>query len=597
MPIAPLPIIGSYDVQRFTQFGPEDCANWTLTPAPTGKKKMAMYPVMGRRHINYLGTNRLIFDDEPRGIFKSINYWYAVVNNNIYRIDNQYNMVNITTSLPLETRSGNVFFTYLIAITITFVVFVDGQRIYVYVEPHDGTPATGFYVLSGIGVPENPTFVATFGNRIVVSNQDSSQFNLSQIFLGGNDFDPTEAFEVTTDTPLFAQEESIIRQFGVLNNTLYIFTDYNVGIWSDNPSNIVTSFSSDPVTFPWKKNTTYAWNYGIADPLSLDISFNMMVWLAKNKDGLVQVMATKGGLPERISTKAIDVLFQKFADAGITSPFLSRNASGFIYQCENTIFYRLSGGQYLDTGILDEAFLSSSIEYNFETSSWQRCIEANGQRSRIERHIFFNTKHFVTLKDDSTVYEMSCKFYDNEISNPESIDPHGEDAYLRLPFRYEKITPIISEDDYSEFITDYVEIDFVFGNKTFVYSEQPFANTVFLISETPGVDGQPVFIVSEEDDNTFVIQDGTNFPAFNETTYNKFFKPHIELYFSNDGGMTYFPADVREFSQLGVYQWRMRWYQLGASRNRVYKLICISPAPIVVLGGVMNIRRASGGAN
>jgi hypothetical protein len=103
--------------------------------------------------------------------------------------------------------------------------------------------------------------------------------------------------------------------------------------------------------------------------------------------------------------------------------------------------------------------------------------------------------------------------------------------------------------------------------------------------------------VTEVDQNIFVIKEATNNPELDSQTYNKLFKPHIELYFSNDGGISYFPADVREFSQLGVYQWRMRWYQLGASRNRVYKLICVSPAPIVILGGVMNKRRVSGGAN
>ena len=71
----------------------------------------------------------------------------------------------------------------------------------------------------------------------------------------------------------------------------------------------------------------------------------------------------------------------------------------------------------------------------------------------------------------------------------------------------------------------------------------------------------------------------------------------MSLYFSDDGGISFNYADNLEFSQLGVYQWRMRWYQLGPSRNRVYKLVCVSPAPIVVLGGVMEVKRSSGGGN
>lgn len=590
----PLPIIGQYDKQRFTQFGSEDCANWYITKAESGKKKLALYPTMGRHHVRYGELNRLIFNSEPRGLFRTINYWYVVVNNSIFRIDTNYNMVEIS-STGLQTLQGNVFFTYLVAVNITFAVFVDGQKMYVYREP-DSASLGQFYTVSDPNAPPNPTFVATFGNRIVASNVNSSQFYLSQIFLGGATFDPATCFTIA-GSPVFAQEVGIIRQFAVVNSTLYIFTDFNVGIWNENPSLLVPAGGVAPVTFPWKKNTTYDWQFGMADPMSLDVAFNRMVWVAQNKDGLFQVMTSQGGLPEKMSSKAIDVLFQKYSNAGPDNPFLARNTAGFLYQYENTIFYRLSAGDYDATEILDELLTSNSIEYSFDTGTWERCIEANGGRNRIQRHVFFNKKHFVTVDQDKTVYEMSGAFYDNEITNTLQTNPQELDAYISEPFRYERVTPIISEEDYSEFITDYVEIDFVFGDHTFVYSNAPFEDTVFIIDEMPDDSGQPVFVVSETDPNVYVIQEGTNNPTLNSQTYNKLFKPHIELYFSDDGGISFLPADVREFSQLGVYQWRMRWYQLGASRNRVYKLICVSPAPIVILGGVMEKRRSSGGAN
>lgn len=594
MAIQPCPIIGSYNVQRFTQFGPEDCANWYITQADSGKKKAALYPTMGRHHVSYTGINRLIFQAEPRGAFRTVNYWYVVVNNSIFRIDAQYNEVEIANN-DLFTLNGNVFFTYIVAVNITFAVFVDGQKIYVYREP-DSSSFGEFFTVTDPNAPEKPSYVATFGNRIVVANQNSSQFNLSQIFLGGAAFDPNTCFTIAGQ-PVFAQESGIIRQFAVVNNTLYIFTDFNVGIWSDTPSFLVPAASESSVTFPWKKNSTYDWNFGMADPMSLDVAFNMMVWVAKNKDGLFQVMASQGGLPKKISTKAIDVLFQRYTNAGMDNPFLAKNTAGFLYQYENTIFYRLSAGDYDNTQILDQTQTNNSIEYNFDTETWERCIECNGGRNRIQRHVFFNSKHFVTVDSDNTIYEMSGQFYDNEITNPDQPDSQEPNAYIKEPFRYERVTPIISQDDYSEFITEYVEIDFVFGDSTFVHTYTPFDDTVFIVDEEPDNHGDPVFIVSETDDSVFLIQEGTNNPTLSSTTYNKFFKPHIELYFSDNGGISFFPADVREFSQLGVYQWRMRWYQLGPSRNRVYKLVCVSPAPIVVLGAVMDIRRASGGAN
>ncbi len=312
-------------------------------------------------------------------------------------------------------------------------------------------------------------------------------------------------------------------------------------------------------------------------------------------------MTSQGGTPERISNKAIDVLFQKSASASGLSPFLESTSDGFMYQFENVIFYRLSAGRYNDYGILDQQNSANSIEYNFETKQWKRCIEKNGERNRIKKHIFFANRHLVTVDGDSTIYEMSGLFYQNEISNPDRASPQAPDAYISEPFRYERVTPIISEKDYSEFITDYVEIDFVFGDSFISYSDNPFINTEFIIDEAPGDDGEPIFLIDEQlganGEPIFLIMQNGNSPSINSTTYNKWFKPHVELYWSDDGGISFFPADVRQFSDMGVYRWRMRWYQLGASRNRCYKLICVSPVPIVVLGGCMLKRRSSGGAN
>jgi hypothetical protein len=259
-------------------------------------------------------------------------------------------------------------------------------------------------------------------------------------------------------------------------------------------------------------------------------------------------MASTGGQPQRISTKAIDTLLQGYTDTfGGNNPFLLSNSNGFLYLYENTIFYRMSGGAYVGYGILDQVVNANSIEYNFEIEDWHRCIELNGERNRIQYHVYFNFKHLVSIIGEGTVYEMSGKYYYNEVINPNQSSQQTLTSYIKEPFRYERVTPIIAEDDYSEFETEYIEIDFVFGE----------------------VD--------------------QNLPPQLE--------PSIEIFYSDDGGNTFNPADTMLFSKSGMYMWKMRWYQLGCSRNRVYDLVGISMFPIVVLGGVMNVRRISGGSN
>jgi hypothetical protein len=604
--IAPLPIIGQYNRQRFPQWSPEDNANWPVQKGNEGtKRQFALYPAMGRSHISYLGNNVLIFPAEPRGHFHSINYWYSVVGSIVYRVDANYNQVNIGSLLSL---AGNVFFTYLVVNSLVFACFVDTQKIYIYQEPTTANPGGTFSVVTDPKAPGNiivdgvltkPGYIAAFGNRITVSVAGSSQFFLSQINLGGSAFNAATCFTIA-GAAVFAQEDGVIGQMAVLNNRLYIFTDYTTGVWS----NILAVFSGTNAYFPWKKSTSVGWDFGMADPLSLDVGFGFLIFLAQNDDGLLQVMLSNGDYPIPASSdaqKAIDVLFQRYTNRfGNSSPFLSGNAVGFIYQYENTIYYRLSGGVYTGNGILDQEQSANSIEYNFDTKTWHRVIELNGERNRIQRHIYFNTQHLVTVQGDNTVYQMGGQFYFNEITNPAST-PQATDAYLQEPFRYERITPIISEDNYAEFETQYVEIDFVFGDSNINYSLAPFQNTQFIIDEMPAADGSPQYVIAEQPDSDgqpiFMVTEQGNTPSLNELTYNSLFKPSIELYVSDDGGISFYSADERQFSDGGVYQWRMRWYQLGTSRNRVYKLIAVSPVPITVLGGVMMIKNISGGAN
>ena len=612
MPVTDCPIIGFYNRQRFAQYDPSDCANFYLVPDEIGKKKVAMYPCMGRKHINFLNQNRLIFDQEPRAIYKSVNFWYSIVGNRIFRIDQFYNQIEITAATKLSTLAGNIYFDYLVASTnstvpntpgLTFAVFTDGVQMYIYRED------TGaFGVVTDPNMPINPLYIATFGNRINVSSANSATFGLSEINLGGSAFSLATCFTIAGKA-IFAQEAGIIGQMGVLQNTLYILCDFTTGIWSNTPSSFISAGGS-VTQFPYKKNTTYDWDFGIADPDTLDIAFGMLTFLARNRNGLLQAMVSIGGQkPQKISNKAIDVKLQRIINFESINRFSTLEADGFLYEYEDTIFYRFSAGTLTGSELVDQVSNSISFEYNFDTQTWHRPIELNGERNRIQDHIFFGNKHLVTVAGDGTVYEMSGSFYTNDNRNTLQNDPQAVDAYNADPFRYERITPIICAGlvdplvklgaaFYDEFITDWVEIDFIWGDETFIRSNAPFENAIFIIDEQPSpIDGTPQFMVAENNPDEFLISELGNFPVQDSFTYYNWFKPHIELLFSDDGGISFISADVLEFSQLGFYQWRMRWYRLGTSRNRVYKLICVSPSPIVVLGANMSVRRASGGAS
>lgn len=599
MPIEPLPIFTYYNKQRFIQFGSMDCANWYGIACPDTKKMQALYPAMGRKHLSYFGENVLVFNNEPSAIFRTINYFYLIDGTFVIQVDQFYNQ-KIIGNVPLGAICE---FDYLSVGQQIYGLLTTGNAMYLIIENGN---TVSFNLVTDPNQPSRPQYVAAFGNRFVVNQANTTEFYLSKIQFGGVPNPPTftladllnQCFTIEGG-PLVNLASGVIRQLGVLHNQIYIFNDFTTDVWANIPSQNVLN-TANVTSFPWKQNTSYNFDFGIADPDSLDIDFGMMVWLAQNKNGLVSFMMSTGGQPQYISSQAVNVLLEGSFDQLGDSPFLSGVADAFLYQYENSIFYRVSAGQYLQNGQLDINESAVTLEYNFGIQKWARAIELNGERNRIQKHIYFNNKHLVTVQGDSAIYEMAGNIYYNETRTPGTA-PQDINAFTKYPMRYELVTQQIYLEDYSEFITDYVEIDFVFGDKTFYKNDAPFNNTVFVVAEDTAKDGSPIFVVTEDPspDGTpvFVITEEGNTPEFDDNHYSSLFKPNVGLYYSDDGGISFTYADLREFSQLGQYRWRMRWYELGASRNRCYRLICVSSAPIVILGAVQNKRRISGGAN
>ncbi len=589
-----LPIFTSYDVQRFKQFSPQDCSNWYAVQAPSGKKETAMYPAMGRKHINVLGQNVFVFDIEPRAVFRSIDFIYVVVGSTVYQYNKnfvQYRLINADFS----RQSGPLYFAFLPTTQVSgdsstqsvLCMMADGKNCYVINET-----TKSFTTVTDSNAPPKPLYVAAFGNRFAVSSEGSTQFNLTQINLGAP-YNPATVFTVA-GLAVFAQESGIIQQFAVLHNQLYIFTNYTTGIWSNTPS----IFNATNTSFPWKKNTSWDWDYGMAAPQSLDVDFGMMAWLAQSRNGLVEFMVSDGQMPKSISTQAISVLLQKDTIRGASAGYLSSDTSGFLYQYEDSIFYRASAGSRRpdNTGFISES--ANSLEYNFQAKAWGRRTELNGTRNLINDHVFFAGKHIVSAIGQPALYEMSGNVYINELRNT-AVGNQDRLAFIAYPFRYQLVTPIISEKDYSEFITDDIQIDFVWGDQSYIRQLSEYDSTVFLISQDTTSPGSPTYLISQESDLLIAqhINGTTEFyQSLDSTVYTDLYKPHIELLISDDGGISYYSADVLEFSQLGIYSWRMRWYQCGVSRNRCYKLICVSPGPVVILGATQNTRPVSGGA-
>ena len=125
MPIQPLPIFCYYDVQRFTQFGSMDCANWYGIQVESGKKQQALYPAMGRKHVHFLNENRLVFNIEPRDAFRTVNYMYVIEGTQVIQYDRFFNAVPIGN---IEL-TGTLWFAFLPVGNSTYALLTNETNI------------------------------------------------------------------------------------------------------------------------------------------------------------------------------------------------------------------------------------------------------------------------------------------------------------------------------------------------------------------------------------------------------------------------------------------------------------------------------------
>jgi len=65
--------------------------------------------------------------------------------------------------------------------------------------------------------------------------------------------------------------------------------------------------------------------------------------------------------------------------------------------------------------------------------------------------------------------------------------------------------------------------------------------------------------------------------------------PQIALSISDDGGHTFGNEKWKDIGVVGAYKTRVKWNRLGASRNRVWKLVITDPVKCILIGAVADV--------
>ena len=304
----PLPFVGGAYESRSTPADAQRCINLYLEQDQAGGVATALYGTPGLRLEYTLPTGPV------RGMAAMAGHVFAVGGNTLYET---------TTGTPavigtLSTSTGAVS----IATNDTQLLLVDGVAGYVLT---DGVLAT----ITDVDFPNGVTKAAWEGQFFIVGVDGTKQFFISSLADGatwnGLDFASAEN-----------KPETLVSLI-VNHDRLMLFTATGAEEWAN-------TGNSD---FAFERNTGNSLEVGCEARDSVVSMNNGVYWLGRDRDGGGMVFALQGGVPQRISTHAIEHALQ-------SAPMRS-DAYGMAYQQEGHAFYCLTVPSIERTFVYDAA--------------------------------------------------------------------------------------------------------------------------------------------------------------------------------------------------------------------------------------------------
>jgi hypothetical protein len=352
------PIATSFNVEKPTEFDPEQLTNMYAIYSPTGRKRVALTTTPGLK-------KKLEFQDglKVRQLFAFGEFLYVVVSQYVYRVNALFTASLLGT---LTTTTGYIG----MAANQTQVILVDGIKGYII-------EGATFTEITATAFPEKPFDVTYQDGYFIVIKGETNRFYISAINDGlqWNALDFSEILS-KPDTLIGVRE---------LHRILFLFGKVSIEPWIDEGLR----------DFPFVRQNNMLLEYGCAAPGSIAAGFDKLFWLAGDKNGVGSVIMTDGTRPTAVSTRAVDIQIQSFTNI--------EDARSFIYKEEGHYFY-----------ILNFTEANKTFVYDMTTNEWTIREMLNGDRHIAECYAFFNNLAIVGSYKEPIIYEMSRKYYDND---------------------------------------------------------------------------------------------------------------------------------------------------------------------------------------
>ncbi|WP_336948634.1 packaged DNA stabilization protein [Acinetobacter junii] len=233
--------------------------------------------------------------------------------------------------------------------------------------------------LSGSSIPRS-THVLFLDGRFIVNKANTGQFHWSDLY--------SDKFDALS----YATAESSPDKITAL-------TTFNRELWIFGAQTVERYYSTGSQNSPYARLSGGAMAFGCIAPDSIVALATGVIWLSQSEFGGHQIVMSGGGVPERISTHAIEEDISQYKK--------TTDAIAYAYQQEGHVFYVIS-------------FPSANTTFCFDVSTglWHQRSFANEQglheRHRSQHHAFFNGIHIVGDYKNGKLYQLDKQTFTDD---------------------------------------------------------------------------------------------------------------------------------------------------------------------------------------
>lgn len=290
--------------------------------------------------------------------------------------------------------------------------------------------------LSGSAIPRS-THVEFLDGRFVMNKVNTGQFHWSDLY------------STKVNALSYATAES------TPDNITAIIKFNSSELWLFGSQSVERYYGTGSANAPYARLSGGAMSFGCLAPDSIVALSTGVIWLGVSDFGGSQIVMSAGGVPDRISTHAIE---EEIASFSKTS-----DAMAYAYQSEGHVFYVIS-------------FPSANVTFCFDVSTglWHQRSFANPQglheRHRSQHHAFYNNMHIVGDYRNGKLYLLDNNTFTDD----------GE-----LILRERTAQAVITDQKLTRFNTLQIICETGFSGKT--KKEPPVNPPISCDGATPGI--------------------------------------------------------------------------------------------------------------